>query len=435
MPESSMEEILSEDAFSRTLEERVPPFVALSLALRETAAGEWTRTHHFRLVSESDALESLLDEHGARYNRRYSVLRELVASLRCFGQTGFSLVHLVRRMAGYGITLSERESAQFAAALQATRAFVERSEIALLDAALRELKAQGIACSVAADRSLSDELVGPRRMLPRNLGQEEVADDESKAAEIASRYLQACAKLDELGVHRIVDGKERDEWLRRHCSEEKARVFEAAVHNLQSMYDTHVKNSPAELADPRLGRLRGHISVVLHLLESVTQLVHFVERHESGQRHAALEQRIAQLIGRDEVREHTLNHLLYWASTVLRRGRPVAEDLLPAYTDLDSITLELPRDVAIHARPAALIVGIVQHYGMPVELEIEGVRSNAASILELLLAVGSRPDARRFVFHGDARPLADIRMLFQHMLGEAGIDRLPESLSYLKRRS
>jgi hypothetical protein len=70
-----------------------------------------------------------------------------------------------------------------------------------------------------------------------------------------------------------------------------------------------------------------------------------------------------------------------------------------------------------------------------VELEIEGVRSNAASILELLLAVGSRPDARRFVFHGDARPLADIRMLFQHMLGEAGIDRLPESLSYLKRRS
>lgn len=435
MADSSMEEILSEDAFSSTLGQRVPPFLALARTLLESAPGEWTRTHHFRLVSESDALESLLDEHGARYNRRFAFLRELVASLRCFGQAGFSLVHLSRRMASYGITLSERESTQFATALQSTRVFIERSERALLEAACVELQAHGITAHESAGLRLGDELVGAKRMLPRNLGQEEMAEDEGKAAEIASKYLHACAKLEEIGVHRILDEHERDEWLRRNCTEEKARVFEATIHNLQSVYDTHVKNSSAELTDGRLPRLRGHISIVLHLLESVTQLAHFVERHESGQRHEILEQRMRQLIQRGEVREHTLNSLLYWASVVLRRGRPVAEDLLPAYTNLDTIALELPKDVVIHARPASLIVGIVQHHGMPVEMEIEGSRCNAGSILEVLLAVGSHAGARRFVFHGDAKPLADIQMLFHHTLGEDGIESLPEGLAYLRRRS
>ncbi len=433
MADTSMEEILSEDAFVQTLVERVPPFLGLAAVLTGVPQGEWTRTHHFRLVSESDALESLLDEHGARYNRRYAFLRELSAALRSFSQAGFSLVHLSRRLSGYGVTLSERETGQFHKALQETRSFVERSERALLAAACDELAALGVHCDAPLVK-IGDELVGPKRMLPRNLGQEDVPDDEGKAAEIASKYLQACAKLEEIGVHRISEEPDRDEWLRRHCSEEKARVFEAAIHNLQSVYDTHVKNSPAEQADARLLRLRGHISIVLHLLEAVTLMTHFVERHVSGQRHEALERRMLKLIPRGEVREHTLNNLLYWASTVLRRGRALAEDLLPAYTNLDALTVELPKDVMIHARPASLIVGIVQHYAMPVELEIDGARCNAGSILELLLAVGSHPDARRFVFHGDARPLADIQALFQHALGEQGAEKLPEALAYLKRR-
>lgn len=433
MADTSMEEILSEDAFVQTLAERVPPFVGLAAVLTGVSQGEWTRTHHFRLVSESDALESLLDEHGARYNRRYAYLRELSAALRSFSQAGFSLVHLSRRLSGYGVTLSERETGQFHKALQETRSFVERSERALLMAATSELASLGVRCEAPPVR-IGDELVGPKRMLPRNLGQEDVPNDEGKAAEIASKYLQACAKLEEIGVHRIDEEADRDEWLGRHCSEEKARVFEAAIHNLQSVYDTHVKNSLAEQSDARLARLRGHISIVLHLLEAVTLLTHFVERHVSGQRHEALERRMLQLIPRGEVREHTLNNLLYWASTVLRRGRALAEDLLPAYTNLDALTVELPKDVMIHARPASLIVGIVQHYAMPVELEIDGARCNAGSILELLLAVGSHPDARRFVFHGDARPLGDIQALFLHALGEQGVEKLPESLSYLKRR-
>lgn len=65
-------------------------------------------------------------------------------------------------------------------------------------------------------------------------------------------------------------------------------------------------------------------------------------------------------------------------------------------------------------------------------MEIAGKRCNAASILELLVAVGSNPGERRLVFHGDERPLRDIRLLVEHDLGENGTDGLPEDLHYLR---
>lgn len=115
----------------------------------------------------------------------------------------------------------------------------------------------------------------------------------------------------------------------------------------------------------------------------------------------------------------------------MRRGRPLAEDLLPSYTDVQELEVELHDELYLHARPCALIVGIVNRYATPVEMLVEGRRCNAASILDLMVTIGSHPDARRFVFRGDVNPLRDIRLLFQSGLGENGAE-LPEQLSYLR---
>lgn len=264
------------------------------------------------------------------------------------------------------------------------------------------------------------------------MGQEDLDDDEQKVAELASKFLQACTAMEELGVRRIDDADVRETWLQRFCSEEKARVLEATVHNLQSAYDTWVKNTTLEAADARLGRLRGHASAALHLLEAVTHLTHFVERHESGTRHEENERRIEGLVHRREVRDVTLNHLLYWASLFVRRGRKLAEDLLPSYTDVRELAVELPFDVTLHARPCALIVGIVNRHATPVQMLVDGRTCNAGSILDLMVAVGSHPDARTFVFRGDVKPLRDIELLFRSGLGERGIETLPDELAYLR---
>ena len=237
--------------------------------------------------------------------------------------------------------------------------------------------------------------------------------------------------LDSAGVRRLADPGEVERFLSTHCSEEQARVYEATIHNLQSAYDTHVKNTVLEAGDDRLARLRGHVSTALHLLQVVTCLTHFVERHE-GLRDDDSTRRLSRIVDRDRVQSFTLNVLLYWAHRVLGRGRGLAEELLPRYLDLAELVVEIGEDITLHARPASLIVSVVNHHGTPVEMEVAGSVCNAGSILELMVAVGSHPDERRFTFRGDARSLEDLRLLFECGVGERGFDELPVQLAYLK---
>jgi phosphotransferase system HPr (HPr) family protein len=267
--------------------------------------------------------------------------------------------------------------------------------------------------------------------LTRNVGEEKPVHEEQRIAEVASKFIDAARMFEDVRIHRIHSPGERVEFLTRACSEEKARVYEATVHNLQSTYDTYIKNTVLEGRDSRLQLLRGHFSATLHLLQAVTFLTHFVERHESGVRSEYAETRISKLIDRGLVQDVVLNTLLYWANRLMQRGRGLAEELLPAYTNVQELTVDLPADTRLHARPAALIVQVVAHFGTPVEMEVAGKRCNAGSILEVLVAVGSNPDARQFVFRGDENPLRDIGILFEHELGESGLDGLPEGLGYL----
>lgn len=432
MSEVSLEEIVPEKAFARVLECQSEMFFRLANTLLSRPDADWTRNQFFQLISETDSLEALLDDYGARHNRTYAFLRELVASLRGLALAGFSVAHLERRIESYGTILSVRDADQAIASIRKTKAFLKDRQRVLLAAARDEALALGLrTTSESFPESLYSPDV-PRRTLPRNMGQVDLEDDEQKVAEVASKFLQACGMFEEIAVRKIQVEDERETYLRRACSEEQARVYEATVHNLQSAYDTHVKNTVIEARDSRLPKLRGHVSAALHLLEAVTHLTHFVERHESGLRNEHVERRISALVVRAEVREITLNHLLFWAAQFMRRGRTLAEDLLPSYTNVQELEVELPEDVTLHARPAALIVGIVNRYGTPVEMQIEGQTCNAASILELMVTVGSHPQARRYVFRGDENPLRDIQLLFQSSLGESGIHRLPAALSYLR---
>jgi hypothetical protein len=141
---------------------------------------------------------------------------------------------------------------------------------------------------------------------------------------------------------------------------------------------------------------------------------------------------IARHVERAQVQDVILNHLLYWANVLLQRGRDTAEELLPNYIEMRELHVELPSSLKLHARPAALIVNIVSHHGTPVEMEVAGQKCNAGSILELLINVGSHPEARDYRFRGDVNPLRDIGLLFEHGLGEHGLENLPAQLQYLK---
>ncbi len=438
MAEIRLEELVEERQFAGLLQTQAEVFFRLSNALlaEGSEGGEWTKKHYFQLINESDALETFLDDYGARYNRTYAYFTALVASLRWFAYSGYSVAHMLTRMKTYGDSLwnGGGDAEEAVASLRDGQTFLRRMAVRLLEGVHSEAQSLGVEITPETFPEQNFVPVTSRRLLPRNVGQAELEDEEQKIAEVATKYLQAAEMVAETGVRRIQDPEDRHRFFAKVCTEAAARVYEATVHNLQSTYDTHIRNSVLEGTDDRLARLRGHTSAALHLLEAVTHLAHFIERHETEVRSEDAKRRISDLIDRSEVERVALNAFFYWAARILENGVPVAEDLLPEYTTLQELAVELADDLALHARPAALVVGIVNHYGTPVQMELAGKRCNAGSILELLVTVGSNPHHQRFVFTGDKRPLADIRLLFENGLGEGGLDRLPEQLDYLRQQ-
>ena len=51
------------------------------------------------------------------------------------------------------------------------------------------------------------------------------------------------------------------------------------------------------------------------------------------------------------------------------------------------------------------------------------------------MAAGANAGARKITFEGDRLPLEDLAVLFQHRLGEDGLDGLPDRLAYLRTGS
>lgn len=432
---AAQEDAISEEDFSRLLTERGRWFLQLTSTLAAAGDQPWGRRHYFQLITESDTIEAFLDDHGARYNRTFGYLTELVASLRGFSMAGLVVAHLTHRVEGYHAhsVMDPTEMQAVRESIAHGRVFIQQTSVKLIGEALKEAGQTGVRVpseSYPSDRYDSDPVL---RQLPRNVGQEELCDEEQRIAEVASKFVQSTEVFKKWRVRRIDDPIERDRFLTQHCSEQSARSAEAAVHNLQSAYDTYIKNTILEAGDERLAKLRGHASAALHFLEAVTTLTHFVERHE-GLRGEATASRLGLLVDRSSVQDLVLNHLLYWGSRFMLLGLPLAEDLLPSYTDVQSLELEIDDEVVLHARPASLIVGIVHRYGTPVEMEVAGERCNAGSMLEMMVAIGSNPQEKRFAFHGDVRPLQDIRRLFDAGLGESGLDSLPEELAYLREK-
>jgi phosphotransferase system HPr-like phosphotransfer protein len=434
MTQTSIDEILSEEDFQPLVTERAERFGRLCNALLAREKRKWTRRHFYQLVVEADVLEAFLDDHGAGYNQTYRAFRELVASTRGLAHAGYAVRHLESRFDSYGTLLPSipEEEGRFLAAVEEARGFLEDALRELLSEILRESGERGISFSTGSfsdEEYITDRL---RRRLPRNLDGGIQKDEEHYIASVASRYLDVCGLFDELCLGEITTAAEREQFLSEVCTEERARVYEASVHNLQSAYDTYIKNTVLEESDERLPRMRGHISCAFHLLEAVTDLVHFVERHE-GSREDETTGLITRAVDRERVIQIAYDSLLAWAVRMVHLGREYADGLLPTYTNQRELTLDVPDDLVLHARPVSLIVKIVEHHGTPVTCEVEGAECNAGSILEMMITVGSNTEARRYVFTGDERPLADIQRLFEAGLGERGLEELPEGLSYLRR--
>lgn len=424
----------SEGEFKQALQQRLGLLDGASEALRRIAMrGDAGKRAFSDLADATARFGAFLDDSRAKTNLVFAPLSEFTSSLRGFARVGRSLCHLELRLGNQLPLPSGEEGSAFVRDTGETIGFV-RDAVARLYGALREevgsLLGDGLRNGADAPAN-GVSLPASTPVLPDNLAGVLLPDQDRRIAELASKFLGHREILKRQSEkQRFVDPERMRRFVLEVSDEQEVRFFETRIHTLLSRYDTYVEGTPIEDRDPELQRFRSHIVVMLHLLQTMVELVHFYERHENDIRSEEAKNRIAQVIDKNRVLDRILNYNLYYLHAYADLAAPVAECLVDRYTKQTRVVLTVPEGVFIHARPVSLITRVVSHHGTPVTITVGEVSAYAGSIINVLMAVGSNPSVREIVFEGDDAPLADLRLLFEHRLGE-GPGPLPEELSYL----
>jgi len=382
------------------------------------------------LIANARMLEDFLDDHGARRNKRWFYFRELVASARGFGQTGYLIVFIQKRYSSDNIEL--KDFTEFFLRLDQVRHFHEKALTHIFKKLLLRARQLGIRPSKRDFDRVEEDMSLEHLALPITKVRTFYGNEEKDIAKICSLYQNLAQNFDPVACH--TDEKNVKKIRRivpEVINEECIRNFELEMHNLESVYDTYVNDRSREDKDPRLAHLRNYISIPLLLLEAARAWTHFYERHP----------KIHQEIHREIQTECILDYIVTWALNYCRKfvayGKNLAEELLNDYILKGSIELGIPRNLGFHLRPATLVAKIVNHYGSEVSMYVANDKFDASSILSITWAGGkiARDNIQRVTFVGDKRALRDLEILASVNYGEdtMGKDQpLPKELSYLR---
>jgi phosphotransferase system HPr-like phosphotransfer protein len=418
---------LSEDMFAPALERKAHTLFDAITVISSCCKTSYEERSLYAVYHEAGLLEDYLDLHGAASNKRFHLIREDVSGIKWIAQALSCLSLLKDGPNPYPSADTDWSEQQLTNHVATS---ISRLN-AYLDALFSQLSASWLEADLAivSPKATEAEIHPPLPTLPSNLlgGEDEdsIGGDNSIASRYLSRFMRLFNSWDVAATTGLSDGSSAGVFMKKYCTEAIARSFQSRVHNLQSDYDSHLRNTPHELGIPQLRKVRGAVSECLHLLEAVTALTHLYERHH---RHPHL----SKVLPWPELVDVLANHLILSAYKSLGSCMPLAQELLNGLTVSSSTEVLLPDGIEMHARPLSMIANVVKHHGLDVEIECAGRRANAASFMAMLVLVGSHPGTRTYYFHGDRAALADIEQLFALGLGEKGLGAVTEAFPFLK---
>ncbi|MGC3996621.1 MAG: hypothetical protein QM767_03455 [Anaeromyxobacter sp.] len=288
----------------------------------------------------------------------------------------YAQAHLTHAIPHYRLLTEERELRE---ALGEARRFTAE----VLHVASRRLLALAGPLGLGAEPVACCEERLPAGRLAQDCALRHVDDVAGTVARLATAFLNLTEEASALSPE---PGCARPPLPREHELRRLAEDF----HNLQALYDTHVAHTDVETADADLRSLRGHASVVYHLLETATDLSHYHERHVL---HVAPESSPSRLfceqpgcIAPERLEQVLRGCSLEHAARCVRAGRLLAQQLLRRYAEEGEVTVPVPRYRGFHVRPSTLVARVTYHYGSPVTMALEDETYDASSPMELFRA-------------------------------------------------
>ncbi len=431
----SLIQIITEEEFLSLAQEPCSQLLNIFFLfeLREENNMDISRKFYSNLIQESEFLESFMDEHGARENKKWSFFVEYLASIRNLSIAAFFTRHLLDRYPFYGLRESPENEVEFKNEANNVLNFLNQSILNLFGELYSTGVENGLNVTRNPDSKIEFSEIETNKRLPRNVAEDEVKDEEHRIIEICEKIKHVAKLMKDSKVHRIVDIKDLKLAVLQKFNEKRARMYKNLVHNIQSDFDTFIKNTKLEMNYSEVKIMRGYISMPLHLLEVALWLAHFYERHEDEIRHGESKKRISVLVNKETLLDKIMNFGFYYSQHFVAEGKKLADDILDCFSKIVRVELPIPQPLGFHARPSTYVSLIARQYDdLDLFMIIDGEKFNTKSVMSLLQAGGTLADKgyQSVLFEGDKRVIEDVRILAKHNYCEEG--EIPARLSYLR---
>lgn len=316
---------------------------------------------HFHV--EASHTEELLDLCGALYNNDWYVFRTAVAITKHISSTLKILNHLQSFIPTYHLgEISEAFEKETHRVLDLFLTIFHETCSLLLKQA-EKLSVKGVRCKLPETR----DYYIPDIRLPKN-------KDSLRGEYPVKVVLHLATKMLHLTeASKIFDGLahiKKENYLKEIpaiLSEAQTSKLENTFHMLQTLYDTHLSRYAISDEDGSLLKLRGHISVIYHILEGSSVLLHCYERHLCSDL-------VREKLNIPCIREEIMNSLAsYFCAYIVKfssQAKDYCQKILHHYAISDEIKVSIPNYRGFHVRPSTLIAKIVGHYGSEVIMSL-----------------------------------------------------------------
>jgi hypothetical protein len=378
---------LVENTFRVLVDRHARELVKAATHARRIGGGRacFTRPLLHGLLCSAGEVEELLDAYGASRNLRWHPLRRAVAATKLFSQVAYHLEHVLLFLPSYRLpALGYDIRADTETTIDEVCAILVRC----LDDLLVVAQECGLYVSVSAPPPQSYSEALPHGHLSADRMSHKVASPEQTVANLSTAFLNLSEESSFIHLTQQTGLRPRTEWVPDPVNEARMRDLEQRFHSLQSLYDTHITDTNIETLDHDLPVLRGHVTVIFHLLEVATGLTHYCERHILGRSEGPPEGQTPQMavVEHGKLLDLLLGYALAYASRYIRAGRELCHEMLRRYAVQDQVTLAIPRYRGFHVRPSTLLARIVAHYGCEVRMDLEQESFNAGFTLDLFRA-------------------------------------------------
>jgi hypothetical protein len=348
----------------------------------------------FAIMKEVDEIETFLDDYGATHNKKFFYFRELIASVRWINIAIFQGLHILVRLESYHMEISPEEKKVFIERLRKAVSFYLQE----LKTLAGELKGEASKYNFGETKARSEEQKGllkiQKKILPSDLNENIVKEKKERVFEILIKFLESSEAFN-VFVCDIASETEVVDVVTEEALEKHRSVF----NQIESLYDTYLKNSRIEKKFYSLRSIRSYIAITLHLLEIGKALVHFYERHSDKVSRYSTAVQISHLVNKKKINETLKELVLTYSVFFLQDGielstkifKDMGRDADEFIYSTKMMTIPSHRIEDFHIRPIMPVTNIANRYKLDTYLYYNRNRYNLKSPIEMTIAI---PDIR-----------------------------------------